>query len=555
MNYITAKQIKKEFGERLLFSFEELVVRKGDKIGLVGANGSGKTTLLNILSGEIEPDTGTIERQCEISFFRQFSTQREANDFKLLKEFHVSEKQNQYTVSGGENTRLRLVQALGKNSPVLFADEPTSNLDLAGIELLKQKLKEVETLVLISHDRDILDALCTRMIEIREQKLFFYTGNYSDYKRVKEEHDLARMREYELYAEQKAYLERIYQQKKKRAHEVGKRPKNLDPKEARVKNFLSSRPYDTKQQHMESAAKSILSRIEHLQVKEKPKEQPVIRPDFSLTDPPKNRIVLEGKKITFAYPISETRREEDRKILDHANFSILNGKKIALLGDNGAGKSTLLNLIMTGYTGIRKVPKVKIGFFRQNFENLEEEKSVLENAMKESVQEESVVRNVLNRLLLPKDFISKPVFTLSGGEKVKLSFAKLFVSGANLLLLDEPTNYLDIASVEALCRLFSEYEGTVLFASHDRSFIREVATGILEIKNGKLIQFDEGYDSYLKRKNGSARQNDTKILIMKLEMELSALSFRLSQNTDEKEQLEQQFQKLSKDLYELKKKH
>ncbi len=549
MNYITATQIKKEFGERLLFSFEELVIRRGDKVGLIGANGSGKTTLLQILSGELSPDGGTVERQCEISYFKQFSDQREAEDFKLLKELQVSEKQNQETVSGGENTRIRLAQALGRDCPVLFADEPTSNLDLKGIELLKKKLGEVETLVLISHDRDLLDALCNRIVEIREEKLFFYHGNYSDYRKAREHDYLSQMREYEAYTEKKNRLERIYQQKKKRAHEIGIRPKNLDPREARLKNFLASRPFDVKQQNMESSAKAVLSRIEHLEVKEKPKEQPVIRPDFSLTDPPGNRIVLEGENLTFSYPSPGGKR---RMILRNAGFRLHNGKRVALLGDNGAGKSTLLNLIAEEYPGIRKVPKAKIGYFYQNFENLNEEQSVLENLMKESVQEEAVARSVLNRLLLPRSFADKPVSCLSGGEKVKLSFAKLFVSDANLLLLDEPTNYLDIPSVEALCRLFSEYEGTLLFASHDKSFIREVATNILEVKDGKLTQFDGGYDEFLERKKAPKKRDDTKIVIMKLEMELSALSLKLSQNPKDKEELEIRYQKLSKELYQLK---
>ncbi len=552
MNYITAKQIKKEFGERLLFSFEELVIRKGDKIGIVGPNGSGKTTLLQILSGELEPDEGTVERQCDIAYFKQFSNQREAEDFKLLKELRVSDKREQQTVSGGENTRIRLAGALGKGSPLLFADEPTSNLDLKGIELLKKKLSEVETLVLISHDRDLLDALCTKIIEIREEKLFFYSGNYSAYKTAWEHAYLSQMREYEAYTEKKERLERIYQQKKKRAHEVGTRPRNLDPKEARLKNFLASRPFDVKQQHMESAAKAVLSRIEHLEVKEKPRQQPVIRPDFSLTDPPKNKIVLEGEEITFSYPSSSGEKGTGRSIFRNARFTLPNGKRIALLGDNGAGKSTLLNLIMSEYPGIRKVPKAKIGYFYQNFENLEEEQTVLENLMKESIQEESVGRSVLNRLLLPRNFVDQPVSSLSGGEKVKLSFAKLFVSDANLLLLDEPTNYLDIPSVEALCKLFSEYEGTVLFASHDKSFIREVATGILEVKNGKLFQFEGNYDDYLERKKGPKKRDDTKIVMMNLEMELSALSLRISQNPKEKEELESRYQELSKELYRLK---
>ena len=167
--------------------------------------------------------------------------------------------------------------------------------------------------------------------------------------------------------------------------------------------------------------------------------------------------------------------------------------RVAIVGENGAGKTTLLNLIRQEYTlnkgTIYVVPKASIGLLDQNMASLDLEKTVLQNVMEESVQKEGIARTILDRLLLSARDMQKKAGVLSGGERIKLAFAKLFVGRANVLILDEPTNYLDIPSVEALEEMFSEYEGVLIFVSHDEAFIRACATEILEIKNGKAIPF------------------------------------------------------------------
>ncbi len=237
---------------------------------------------------------------------------------------------------------------------------------------------------------------------------------------------------------------------------------------------------------MEASAKNVLERIEHMEVKEKPKEPPKMRPDFRLTDPPENAVVIRGEDICFSY-------EDGREIFENASFQIRNRSRVAIVGENGAGKTTLLNLIRQEYTlnkgTIYVVPKASIGLLDQNMASLDLEKTVLQNVMEESVQKEGIARTILDRLLLSARDMQKKAGVLSGGERIKLAFAKLFVGRANVLILDEPTNYLDIPSVEALEEMFSEYEGVLIFVSHDEAFIRACATEILEIKNGKAIPF------------------------------------------------------------------
>ena len=197
-------------------------------------------------------------------------------------------------------------------------------------------------------------------------------------------------------------------------------------------------------------------------------------------------MVIRGEDICFSY-------EDGREIFENASFQIRNRSRVAIVGENGAGKTTLLNLIRQEYTlnkgTIYVVPKASIGLLDQNMASLDLEKTVLQNVMEESVQKEGIARTILDRLLLSARDMQKKAGVLSGGERIKLAFAKLFVGRANVLILDEPTNYLDIPSVEALEEMFSEYEGVLIFVSHDEAFIRACATEILEIKNGKAIPF------------------------------------------------------------------
>ena len=459
--YLSADHISVSFGERKLFDLERLRIYEGDRIGLVGLNGSGKTTLLHLLSGTLQPEAGVVKRFCTPFYFQQFADAMESNASpEELSRLGVISLQGHHTVSGGEAERLRLAELFSADRAFLLLDEPTSNLDRDGIRLLDERLRSIQTIVLVSHDRMLLNHQCNRILEIEQGAITEYEGNYDDYVLQKQQAKARAITEYEQYTEEINRLKNVYQQKKEKARQLSRKPRD---REAKVHEFSAShRSPASKSQMLERSARNIQQRMDHMEVKEKPRELPVIRPDFQLTDPPQNRIILQAEHLSFAYP-------NGRMIFDDAAFRLPRGSRIQQ-GDL-----------------IRSVPKARLGFFHQDLSVLKEKETVLESVMRESIQKEGVARSILAQLLFSARDINKPVSVLSGGEKIRLCFARLFTSAANVLILDEPTNYLDIPSVEALEKLFSEYEGTMLFTSHDESFVNAVATERLVISNHKII--------------------------------------------------------------------
>ncbi len=413
---------------------------------------------------------------------------------KLLKEFEMSQKMQRGVLSGGECTRLKIANAFSRDNILLFADEPTSNLDFKGIELLKQKLKRLDSFLLISHDRSLLDNLCNKILEIKDGNIHIHYGNFSFYRQQVEKEHEHEVLVYEKYVDAKEGLEAAISSRQHRAKTIRKAPGRMGNSEAR----LHTRKANEKQEKINNAANSLMTRLEKLDVKVKPKEQPCIKLDFSLANPPENKVIISAEKLSFNY--------DSVSVLKDAGFKVYNGTKTALWGENGTGKTTLLNLIFANENrNIKIVPKARLAYLCQSFENLEPKRSVLENVMKDSVQKEITARTILARLLLQGNAVHKRVEVLSGGERIKTAFAKLFVSGANVLLLDEPTNYLDMQSMEALENVLKEYEGTVLFVSHDKTFVNAVADRLLLLENGIIKCFDgklEEYEAQNKRGDG-----------------------------------------------------
>ena len=527
---LSANHIVQYFGERKILEFEKLNVYEGDHIGIVGGNGVGKTTLLNILSGELIPDEGSVIREVPVSYFKQFRDRAEQVDLQKCRKLGLTGKLSREHLSGGEMTRLGLA-AMNKDSLLTFADEPTANLDADGVELCCQMLEQCSTLLLISHDRAVLNRLCTRIVEVRDGCLYFYTGNFAAYHEQREQAFKRQEFEYQQYRYEKSRLEKAARQRSQASKSVRKAPSRMGNSEAR----LHKREAGEKMEKLDNARKAILSRLEQLEVKEKPREMAQVRIDFSLTDPPANREIVMGDHITFSYG--------KKLIFENASFSLPKGSKTALIGPNGAGKTTLMELIWSGATGIRLVPKAKIGYFKQNLDTLDLSKTVLENVMETSVQSEKTMRGILARLLIRREDVFKKVSVLSGGERVKLAFAKLFGSPANLLLLDEPTNFLDMPAIEALQQMVEDYEGTVLFVSHDRTFLEECATRILRIEDRKLISFDGNLTEWEKKQIES--KSEKKMDKLLLELRLADVISRLSTpNCQNKEELEKEFEQL-----------
>lgn len=480
---LCAENLSISFGTRTLFHIDRLEIHEGDRVGLVGLNGSGKTTLLRLIRGDLVPDGGRIQRSCTPRYFIQLSEER-ANmaDPKELSLFGVQELAEQDITSGGENTRLRLAELFSESGTLFLLDEPTSHLDAAGLDYLDQRLSLLESFILVSHDRALLDRQCTSIIEIEAGEVKTYSGNYSAYCEQKK---LAKDRasfEYEQYTDEVRRLTQAYRKKKEQARKAAKKPRGISASEAKAIEFSSTRSPKDKAKSMERNAENIKKRIEHMEVKERPRELPQIRPVFSLTDPPRNPIILEAEHLSFTYP-------NGKEIFRDTAFRLQRNSRTVLLGENGAGKTTLIRLIREGDL-IRIVPKANIGYLQQDLSDLRMEQTVLDSAMEHSIQSPGVVRTILARLLFTAQDIQKPVSVLSAGERVRLALARIFVSSANVLILDEPTNYLDVPSIEAIQALLSEYEGSMLFTSHDRAFVNAIATHALLIQEKKLVPVD-----------------------------------------------------------------
>jgi len=550
MLLLEAGNIRKYYAERLIISFDEFKIYSGDRIGVVGLNGSGKTTLLEILAGQLEREEGFLRQYCDIGYIRQFTEKVTENlNQRLLKEFDLVRKLDRDDLSGGEHTRLKIANAFSRDNVLLFADEPTSNLDFRGIEMLGQKLKQLDSFVLVSHDRGLLDSLCNKIVEVRDGKIRIFNGNYTFYRQqIEMEHERS-VNEYEKYAEEKEELENAVEGRKHRAKKMLKAPKRMGNSEAR----LHRREANERQEKLNSAANSLTTRLEKLEVKEKPRDLPMIKLDFSLTNPPANKIIITGEKLDFSYGTVN--------VFKGACFKVYNGVKTALWGENGSGKTTLLNLIHENENrSISIVPKARLAYFRQGFENLDPEETVLKNVMKDSAQTETTARTILARLLIQGDAVYKKAGVLSGGERIKTAFAKMFVSSANVLLMDEPTNYLDMQSIEALESVLKDYAGTILFVSHDKAFVNGVADRLLVIRDNLVEEFDGKLEEYEARRamlnNSSGNGKDPyssgdpskDMERTLLQMRMTETIAKLSSASGGKEALEEQYRKLVKQL-------
>ena len=470
------------FGTRELFHIDKLEVHEGDKIGLVGLNGSGKSTLLRLINGDLTPDEGRIKLNCTPTYFSQLSDEHinDTADPKELSLFGVQNLEIRDTSSGGENTRLRLAELFSQSGTLFLLDEPTSHLDEDGFEYLDYRLALLDSFILISHDRELLDRRCNIIIEIEAGEIQTYSGNYSSYCEQKKQAFERASFEYAQYTDEIKRLSLAYKKKKEQAKKAAKRPRSLSSSEAKAIEFSApTRSPKGKAKSMERSAENIKKRIEHMDIKEKPRALPQMRPIFSLTDPPRNPIIIEAEQLSFSYP-------NGKEVFRNTTFRLLRDSRTVLLGENGSGKTTLIRLILEGEL-VRIVPKAKIGYLKQDLSDLRSDKTVLENVTEISIQSTSIVRTVLARLLFTAGDIQKPVSVLSGGERVRLAFARILVSNANVLILDEPTNYLDIPSIEAVQSLLSEYEGTMLFTSHDSAFVRAIATNAVVIRDKQIL--------------------------------------------------------------------
>jgi ATP-binding cassette, subfamily F, member 3 len=501
---LTIADVSKSYGTRTLFADVSLFIARSDRYGLVGPNGAGKTTLFNLILGEEAPDDGTIEweRGADFGFLPQESAPvadetimeivtsgkklvpetdddydidwtleprakkilaglgfREGDSEKLAKSF-----------SGGWVMRAHLARLLVAEPALLLLDEPTNHLDLEALLWFQDYLTRYPGgLVVISHDRAFLNALCTGILEMRGGTLNRYTGNYDDY-----------MLEKEARKEQQAAAFKNQQR------EIAHLQKFVDRFGAKAS--------------MASRAKSKEKQIERLEAVAVDEPQDDLkRIHFKFPKPPRSGLkVVELTKVQQAYG--------DKVVYRDLNFTAERGQRIVLVGPNGAGKSTLLKIladVVPIQGGTRELgSNVVTGYFAQNrLDNLHAGATVFENVMELRTNENQLTeqqgRAILGAFLFRKDDVHKKVSVLSGGEKSRLALARLLVKPPNLLLMDEPTTHLDIASIDALVGALQTFDGTFIFISHDVYFIRALAQNVLHVHSGRLTPYAGNYDYYL----------------------------------------------------------
>jgi ATP-binding cassette, subfamily F, member 3 len=506
---LTIADISKSYGTRTLFSDVSLFIARTDRLGLVGPNGAGKSTLFSLILGEEKPDTGTIEweRGADFGFLPQESAPAgeetilhiatsgkkleptdddydidytlEPRAKKILAGLGFKEgdaDKMAKTFSGGWVMRAHLARLLVAEPALLLLDEPTNHLDLEALLWFQDYLTRYPGgLVVISHDRAFLNALCTGMLELRAGTLHYYHGNYDNF----------------------------LQEKEARKDQQAAAYKNQQREIAHLQKFVDR--FGAKAS-MASRAKSKEKQIERLQevAVEEPTEE-LKRIHFKFPQPPRSGLkVIELEHVQQAYGNHVVYRD--------LNFTAERGQRIVLVGPNGAGKSTLLKIladVIPIQGGVRDLgSNVVVGYFAQNrLDNLRPELTVFENVMELRTNEnqltEQQARAILGAFLFRKDDVHKPISVLSGGEKSRLALARLLVKPPNLLLMDEPTTHLDIASIDALIGALKNYEGTLIFISHDVHFIRQLAQNVLHVHSGRLTSYAGDYDYYLEKSKAS----------------------------------------------------
>ena len=462
-----------------------------EKAAIVGINGSGKTTLLRCILGIEEADEGSIA----------FSKEKKM-DYLAQQHADIETENEDYdTLSGGQKTRKRLEEILQEKPDLLILDEPTNHLDIGSIQWLEKVLKRYDgAVLLVSHDRYFLDKIVTKVIDLERGKVRMYQGNYSAYAEKKRQ-----LREAEWKAFQNQQAEIKHQEAVIEKLKQFNREKSIKRAESREK---------------------MLSKVERL---EKPEE---LENEMKLLFSPRESSgndVLMAKELGKSY--------DGRRLFSHGTFSLQRGEHVALIGDNGTGKTTLLKilngLVQADEGEFRLGSKVKIAYYDQEHAVLHMEKTLFEEIQDTYPDMNNTkVRNVLAAFLFTGDDVYKRIQDLSGGEQGRVSLAKLMLSDANFLILDEPTNHLDIQGKEVLEEAIRNYEGTVLYVSHDRYFINKTATRIIELFSNRFDNYIGNYDYYIEKKEDVRAYGDS---LQKDKMPLEAIDPEETQRLEEKE--------------------
>jgi ATP-binding cassette subfamily F protein 3 len=481
------ESVSKQYSTKVLLKNATAHLRPGSRVGLVGPNGAGKTTLFRMILEEESPDKGSIRKRPRLRIgylpqeletltgktvldaaHRDLYPEHEAERILMGLGFteidfgRLIEK-----LSGGYRMRVALAHLLLSNPDVLLLDEPTNHLDKPTQRWFEQFLLNSEmTLLIISHDTAFLDRVVTHIWDLRHHRIEEYRDNYSSFKQIRAERD------------------------SQRAAAAGRQAKEV----ARVQTFVDRFRYQANKASQVQSRIKQLEKVKMIEIQRDPK-----RVKFKFPLPAASgRQVLELQSVAKRYG--------EKVVYEKVDCSIERGQRVALVGENGAGKSTLLKMLAGALAfekGTRTVGHgVTLHYFAQHqAETLNPEHTVLDSLSEVSSQAETnFLRGIAGAFLFSGDDQKKPIKALSGGERNRVALARMLVEPANTLLLDEPTNHLDPASVDMLTDALTEFPGTIVFISHDPTFLTRISTRVIEIEEGKARSFSGDYEYYLWKK-------------------------------------------------------
>ena len=530
---ISCENVRFGYDDKIILDDVCFTLSEGERVGLIGPNGEGKTTLIRLLAGALEPDAGKIVKKSGLRIgwleqngglesdktvyaemqsvfapvYKAMDEQRgigarlaqveegsreaqalAARYEQLEKQIAAADgynaevrirtvlggmgfadrlEQRICTMSGGEKTRLKLCRLLLEQPEILFLDEPTNHLDVSTMYWLEEYLKGYRGAIFtVSHDRFFLDAAVGKILELENCRVRAFRGNYSKYKILKAELYEHELKEYEKQQEEIAALQDYV-----------------------ARNIVRA-----------TTAKSAQSRVKKLESMER-LEKPLPPPK-----PPKFAFAADERSEERTLSVEGlTLTAGGRTLLQNANFSLRRGEKAAVVGENGAGKSTLIRAIVQGNDPAVRVGRfTKIGYYDQENADIDPAETVLGALWhRHTYMSQTQARSMLAQAKLCEDDIEKPVSSLSGGERAKLALVLLEAQRANLLILDEPTNHLDLQARESLEAALRAFEGTLLFVSHDRYFIQNIAGRIIELANGELTCYPCDYEAYTAQKRAA----------------------------------------------------
>lgn len=560
---LRAEKLKKNYNIKKVFENISFLINEGDKVGVIGVNGVGKSTLLNIIAGmdkefegglyfndkDISSYYGTQElklkteltaleyvmQSCKVE---EYDVENKGLILKHLKELGYQEKdlhKRCNELSGGMETKLMLACAMYLEPQLLILDEPNNHLDMQQLVQLEAYLKGYKgTLIMVTHDRRLLDNLCSKIIEMDHEQCKTYHGSYSDYVAQKEIEIKEQQNKYDSYVRERDSLVQSVRQRKEwfaAAH-----------KAAGQNDFLRSKA--NKQAKVMQAKKRALERLQENKV-DRPRAVQTV--NMSLQGAAPEAVILarvEGVGKCYG----------QYSVLEDINLIIRNKERYCLFGANGSGKSTLLNLLSgveQAYSGqIKLNPSATIAYYRQLHENLNLDNEILEE-IKQAGASTNEARLLLGSFLIRGDDVFRKINQLSIGERSRVSILKTILQKADILLLDEPTNHLDIYTREIFEEALLQFEGAILFVSHDRYFIEKIATKILVLDKGRLKEYPGDYAYYMEKSQGGAGSPKAAEDKMLLETKRSYVDGKLSDpqlSQEEKAELELQYFAICREL-------